>query len=114
MTEPALLRMALGMIFVILLILVCAWLARRSGLLQRHRSPLTRQIDQLLLGPRASIAVVEIQNTWLVVGVTPNQITPLHTLPAGTLPPVGSTAFPNLLSRILGSADARVGQPRTS
>jgi len=104
MTEPALLRMALGMVFVIVLILGCAWLARRSGLLQRQRNPLLRQVDHLSFGPRASVAVIEIQNTWLVLGITPGQITPLHTLPAGTLPPVDPVSFPNLLSRVPGSA----------
>jgi len=114
MTEPALLRMALGMVFVIVLILACAWLARRSGLLQRQNGKLLRQVDHLPLGPRASIVVVEIQDTWLVVGMTPGQMTTLHTLPASALPPVTHASFPHLLSRLLNSADTRANPPRTS
>lgn len=102
MTEPALLRMALGLVFVIVLILGCAWLARRAGLLQRAGGKLLKQVDHLSLGPRGGIAVVEIQNTWLVLGITAGQITVLHTLPAGTMPPAEG-AFPDQLSRILGA-----------
>ena len=30
--------------------------------------------------------VIEVDKTWLVVGVSPNQLTTLHTMPAGELP----------------------------
>jgi len=109
MTEPALMRMVSGLIFVILLILVCAWLARRAGLLQRRHGQLLRQLDHLSLGSRGGISVVEIQDTWLVLGVTPGQITVLHTLPASTLTTPEQASFPNLLSRI-----SKVSQPRAS
>jgi len=99
MTEPALLRMALGLVFVIALILACTWLARRTGLLQRPHHRLLRQVDQLVLGPRSSVAVVAVNDTWLVLGLTAGQITLLHTLPAGTLPATDDT-FPTLLSRL--------------
>jgi len=107
MTEPALLRMALGLILVIALILACAWLARRSGMLPSQRHPLLRQIDHLSLGARAGVAVIEVQDTWLIVGVTPGQITTLHTLPAGTLPTNDLPTFPKLLSRVMRSTAPR-------
>ena len=102
-TQPALISMALGLVFVIVLILACAWAARRFGLLQRGGARLLRQIDHLSLGPRSGITVVEVQDTWLVVGVTAGQITVLHTLPAGTVP-TNDNAFPKQLSRILNAA----------
>ena len=36
--------------------------------------------------------VIEVDKTWLVVGVSPNQLTTLHTMPAGELPEGASPA----------------------
>jgi len=114
MTEAAVLRVALGLGLVIAAILATAWLARRSGLLQRQGGGVLRLVGSLSLGPRQSIAVVQVRDTWLVVGVTPNTLTSLHTLPAGTPgepaggepgtggePPAG---FAATLARRLGSS----------
>ncbi|CAB3888245.1 flagellar biosynthetic protein FliO [Achromobacter anxifer] len=86
MTDSALLRVIVGLILVLAAILVSAWLARRAGLTQRGGGNLLRQVASLPVGPRQSIVVVEVENTWLVVGVGPNQLNTLHTLPAGQLP----------------------------
>ncbi|WP_447919409.1 flagellar biosynthetic protein FliO [Achromobacter aegrifaciens] len=86
MTDSALLRVIVGLVLVVAAILVSAWLARRAGLTQRGGGNLLRQVASLPLGPRQSIVVVEVENTWLVVGVSPNQLNTLHTLPAGQLP----------------------------
>ncbi|MBD9473250.1 MULTISPECIES: flagellar biosynthetic protein FliO [Achromobacter] len=86
MDDTALLRVVAGLILVVAAILASAWLARRAGLTQRGGGNLLRQVANLPVGPRQSIVVVEVENTWLVVGVGPNQLNTLHTLPAGQLP----------------------------
>ncbi|MEB3096604.1 flagellar biosynthetic protein FliO [Achromobacter sp. D10] len=86
MNESALLRVIIGLVLVLAAILAAAWLARRAGLTQRGGGHLLRQVASLPIGPRQSIVVVEVENTWLVVGVSPNQLNTLHTLPAGQLP----------------------------
>lgn len=86
MDDSALLRVFAGLILVVAAILASAWLARRAGLTQRSGGSLLRQVASLPVGPRQSIVVVEVENTWLVVGVGPNQLNTLHTLPAGQLP----------------------------
>ena len=86
MDDTALLRVVAGLILVVAAILASAWLARRAGLTQRGGGNLLRQVASLPVGPRQSIVVVEVENTWLVVGVGPNQLNTLHTLPAGQLP----------------------------
>lgn len=83
MPTEALLRMGIGLVLVVLAILACAWLARRAGLGGTATRRLLREVDGLRLGPRHRISVVEIDNTWLVVGVSASQITLLHTQPAG-------------------------------
>ncbi len=69
---------------ILLLILFAGWLFRRLGF-----APQTRGNSKLLnlrascqVGQRERVVVVEVDNTWLVLGVTAQQITPLHTLPA--------------------------------
>ncbi|GAB1579007.1 flagellar biosynthetic protein FliO [Bordetella petrii] len=94
MTDSALLRVAIGLLLVVAAILAAAWLARRAGLAGRAQARLLRQVASVPLGPRQSVAVLQIEDTWLVVGVTPAQLTMLHTLPAGVLPPAGAGAEP--------------------
>jgi len=111
MTEPALLptllRMATGLVVVVTLILACAWLARRAGWLARPGARLLRQVDQLSLGPRGSVAVVAVNDTWLVLGVTTGQITVLHHLPAPDDavihhdPKTPATSAPNAFATLL-------------
>jgi len=86
MVDSAVIRVVIGLLLVVGAILACAWLARRSGLLSRGGAGLLRVVASQPLGPRAQVAVIEIENTWLVVGLTQNQMTLLHTLPAGAAP----------------------------
>ncbi|MPT39228.1 MAG: flagellar biosynthetic protein FliO [Achromobacter sp.] len=104
MNESALTRVILGLVLVLAAILVAAWLARRAGLTQRGGGNVLRQVASLPVGPRQSIVVVEIEDTWLVVGVGPNQLNTLHTLPAGQLPegsPLPAAAFAAKLGQAL-------------
>ncbi|CAB3630717.1 flagellar biosynthetic protein FliO [Achromobacter marplatensis] len=104
MTESSLLRVIIGLVLVVAAILVSAWLAKRAGLTQRGGGNLLKQVASLPVGARQSIVVVEIDNTWLVVGVSPNQISTLHTLPAGQLPegsPLPAAAFAAKLGQAL-------------
>lgn len=104
MTESALLRVIIGLMLVVAAILVSAWLARRAGLVQRGGGNVLKQVASMPVGPRQSIVVVEIDNTWLVVGVGPNQLNTLHTLPAGQLPegsPLPAAAFAAKLGQAL-------------
>jgi len=105
MTESALLRVIIGLVLVVAAILVSAWLARRAGLTQRGGGNVLKQVASMPVGPRQSIVVVEIENTWLVVGVGPNQLNTLHTLPAQA----GSTA-PVVAAGAPGQADTPLGQ----
>jgi len=93
MTDIALIRVVIGLLLVVGAILACAWLARRTGLLARRDAGLLRVVGNLPLGPRAQVAVVEIEGTWLVVGMAQSQMTLLHTMPAGALPGAGAPDF---------------------
>jgi flagellar protein FliO/FliZ len=83
MTPAQSLQVILALLFIVGLLLAMAWVARRSGWIRQHvnRTDL-RVLGTLRLGPRASIALVQVRDAHLVVGVTAQQITLLHTLPA--------------------------------
>lgn len=105
MDEAGILRVIIGLVLVVAAILVSAWLARRAGLLQGNGNALLRRVAQLSLGPRQTVNVIEIDNTWLVVGVSANQITLLHTLPANpSVKPNESPPGPASFSAKLGQA----------
>lgn len=74
---------------ILLLILLAGWLFRRLGFApQARNSKLLNLRASCQVGQRERVVVIEVDNTLLVLGVTAQQITPLHTLPA---PPKDST-----------------------
>lgn len=85
----------LGLFAVIALILGMAWLARRVGLV-RHGSggAAMKVVGSLMLGARQKVVMVEVGDTWLVLGVSAGEIRPLHTLPArpDAIAPAGTAA----------------------
>ena len=81
-----LLQAGLGMLLVLGLIFLFAWMARRFGLQRLGGSQVVKVISSSMLGQRERVVVVEVGATWLVLGVTASQINTLHTLPAPALP----------------------------
>lgn len=80
MTESAVLRLVLSLFLIIVLILAGAWLTRRAGWLRGGANQTIKLIGSQSLGSRAYVALVEVENTRLVLGVTATQISLLHTL----------------------------------
>lgn len=76
-----------GLIFLLALFIGAAWLARRLGAtgMLNGKGPL-KMVGGLSISPRERILLVEIEDTWLVIGIVPGQIRTLHTLPKGSLP----------------------------
>ncbi|CAI1728054.1 Flagellar protein fliO [Serratia quinivorans] len=67
---------------ILLLILLAGWLFRRLGFApQARNSKLLNLRASCQIGQRERVVVVEVDNTLLVLGVTAQQITPLHTMP---------------------------------
>lgn len=75
-------KTALALALVIGLIFLCSWLLRRLGPGRQWPGQHLRVIGSSLLGPRERVVIVEVQGTWLVLGVTGQQISKLHELPA--------------------------------
>lgn len=63
------------------------WIQRRGLMGSSGSAAGSRVISAVAVGPNQRVVTVEIgpvgNRTWLILGVTPQAITPLHTLPAG-------------------------------
>ncbi|HEX7387896.1 MAG TPA: flagellar biosynthetic protein FliO [Castellaniella sp.] len=77
------LQVVLSLLFVVGLLLAAAWVARRNGWVrQRLGRANLKVLGTLSLGARSSVAIIQVEDSRLVVGITPQQITLLQTLPA--------------------------------
>lgn len=104
MSEAAILRLIVSLFFIVALILACAWITRRAGWLRTGNGSGLRVIGSQSLGARSYVAMVEVEDARLVLGVTTNQISLLHTLPPAD--PASAKALPGIAP---GPEDARPG-----
>ncbi len=107
-----LLQAGLGLAMVLALIFLCAWGVRRLGLHQSGGERLLKVVSSVMVGQRERVVVVEIGQSWLVLGVAAGQVRALHSMPAESRVetkaiPVGTEttkvgAFAQTLSESLG------------
>ncbi|MBR7947589.1 flagellar biosynthetic protein FliO [Burkholderia cenocepacia] len=81
----AVLQTLVGLAVVIGLVFACAWLARRFGFQPARRGGPLKVVSSVGLGAKESATIVEIGDTWLVLGVAPGNVRLLHTLPAASV-----------------------------
>jgi len=80
----AVLQTLFGLVIVIGFVFGCAWLARKFGIQGGRRTGLVKVVGGASLGNKERVAVIEIGDTWLVVGAGPGNVRLLHTMPAGS------------------------------
>lgn len=88
-----LLQAGFGLAVVIGLIFLFAWVARRFGLQQSGSGRLLKVVSSAMVGQRERVVVVEIGDSWLVLGVAAGQVRALHTMPAEKLPEIQAPAI---------------------
>ena len=81
MNEADVLRLIVSLIFIVMLILAGAWLTRRAGWLRTGNAQAIKVLGSQSLGAKAYVALVEVEDARLVLGITSSQISLLHTLP---------------------------------
>lgn len=97
----SLLQVFIGLVAVLLLIVATAWAAKRMGISGGSSSGLLHVVSSTSVGARERVVVVEIGESWLVVGVTPSSINSLMTLPKGELPsPKSASLNTNFAARL--------------
>ena len=92
-TAGSLLQVFIGLVAVLLLIAGAAWLAKRLGVTQVGGSSLLRVVSSASVGTRERVVVVEVGESWLVVGVAPGSVNALMTLPKGEIPTQATSAL---------------------
>ncbi len=77
-------------------IVLVAWLLKRVNATQLGAGNQLKVLGSVALGQRERIVLVEVRDTWLVVGVGPGQIRNLHTLQKQELPDGGGQSASTL------------------
>jgi flagellar protein FliO/FliZ len=75
-------KTALAFAIVVGSIFLCAWLARRINPTRQKPGQHLRVVASAGLGQREKVVIVQVQDRWLVLGVTPQHISPLSDMPA--------------------------------
>ncbi len=101
-------QVVLGLALVLALVGAAAWLLKRISGMPGTGSGLIRVIGGAAVGQRERVVLVEVADTWLVLGVAPGQVRALHTMPktevasapdTPTAPP-GDMSFAGWLRRV--------------
>ena len=79
----SLLQVFIGLVAVLLLIAATAWVAKRFGVTAGGSSSLVHVVSSASVGTRERVVVVEVGESWLVIGVAPGSVNALATLPRG-------------------------------
>ncbi|MCE7913520.1 MAG: flagellar biosynthetic protein FliO [Nitrosomonas sp. PRO4] len=74
------LQMAGGLLLVLAFIWGLTWLLKRFSLIPAAAAGTLKVVAATGVGQRERVVVVEIDNTWLVLGVAPGHVTKLHIL----------------------------------
>ncbi|MFP1893466.1 flagellar biosynthetic protein FliO [Lonsdalea quercina] len=97
---------------ILLFILLLAWLAKKLGVTpQARNNQMMKVVSSCPVGQREKVVIVEVDDTWLVLGVTAQQVTPLHTLPAKAIDETKASAqanpadFRKLLSKVMNRSE---------
>lgn len=88
-------QMLLGLLLIIGILFFSAYFLRKLNGGRRFGNTGTlRIVGGLMISTRERIILVEVDDTWIVVGVVPGQIKTLHTLPKGEFPAENSAEKP--------------------
>ena len=73
-------QLLLGLLLVIALIFVLAWVMRRVQRVGPNSGQVIELISSRALGPRDRLMLVQVGQEQILLGITPGRITPLHVL----------------------------------
>ena len=91
-SSGSVLQVILSLILVLAAVFVVGWILKRINLPQQGAGNALKVISGVAVGQRERIVLVEVNDTWLVVGVAPGQVNALHTMPKGVLPSASNAA----------------------
>ena len=110
-TGSAFLQGLLGLLVVLASLMAFFWFMRRFSPGQGGAQGLVKVVGGVMLGTREKVVVVEVGDTWLLLGVGGGQVNTLHTLPRPD--GVNSTAQQDPLSNFSGKLKEILQRHRT-
>ena len=85
-SSGSILQVIFSLLLVLAAVALVAWILKRINLPQHGTGSLLKVISGVAVGQRERIVLVEVNDTWLVVGVAPGQVRTLHSMPKAELP----------------------------
>lgn len=79
-SSGSIVQIIFSLLLVLAAIVLVAWLLKRMNMTQMGSGSLLKVVSSVSIGQRERIVLVEVNDTWLMVGVCPGQIRTLHTL----------------------------------
>ncbi|OGS90557.1 MAG: flagellar biosynthetic protein FliO [Gallionellales bacterium GWA2_60_18] len=109
-------QVVISLLLVLAAIVLVGWLLKRMNAAQQGSGNLLKVLGGVSVGQRERIVLVEIKDTWLVVGVGPSQIRTLHTLDKLETNPQDTPAYgnPGNFSAALSSALGALSRNKAS
>ena len=78
------LQATLALMLIVGLLFGATWAARKVSGGRLFGQGNMKVISGIAIGPKERIVLIEVEDTWLVIGIVPGQIRTLHSLPKGT------------------------------
>ena len=110
-----------SLLLVLAAIVAVGWLLKRMNVAQQGTGNLLKVVGSVAVGQRERVVLVEIDDTWLVIGVGPGQIRTLHTLEKSAEVAAGNPAqtttdnkFARMLAPLLGTRAASSGENKNA
>lgn len=94
-------KLLLGLLLVIGLIFLLAWLLRRVQQLNPHGAQVIKIISTQALGPRDRLVLVQVGGEQILLGLSSGRITPLHVLAEPVHLPDAEPATPEFAQRLM-------------
>ncbi len=108
-SSPYLLKLTGGLLLIVALIFLLAWLTKKFNLNQQSQSGLMRIIAAMSIGTRDRIVLLQVGDEQILLGLTPGRIEKLHTL-AQPLEVTGEQAvtgsFASKINRLMGDRES--------
>ncbi|MCP4429465.1 MAG: flagellar biosynthetic protein FliO [Gammaproteobacteria bacterium] len=97
-------KLTAGLLAVVAIIFIVAWMLKRFNLTQQSQNGLIRVIAGLPLGTRDRIVLLQVGNEQILVGLSPGRIEKLHTLSAPVVDERKSetTPFASKVNELMG------------
>lgn len=107
-----LMQLLLGLVLVVGLIFLLAWLVRRVQQVVPRGNQAIRLISSLALGPRDRLVLVQVGEEQVLLGLTPGRITPLHVMRQPVHAAESEPAQPEFAQRLLELLNKDKGRPQ--